>query len=117
MAKKKQHFSSFGDFVYSTTPDYTPDEHEGGDQARLDPEQQLLTLHRETKGRGGKAVVIVRGFEGDEADLKSLGKQLKGHCGTGGSVKDGEIIIQGDQRDKVEAWLKKEGFKTKRVGG
>jgi translation initiation factor 1 len=105
-----------GGFVYSTNPDFQMDDAFEKEET-LEPGQQQLKLHRETKGRGGKAVIIVRGFVGDEDDLKDLGKALKAHCGTGGSAKDGEIIIQGDQRDKVEAYLKQKGYGTKRVGG
>jgi translation initiation factor 1 len=64
----------------------------------------------ETKHRAGKAATIVTGFVGLDADLQALGKQLKTHCGTGGSAKDGEIIIQGDQREKVRTWLLKQGY-------
>ena len=117
MAKQKKNtFQSFGDFVYSTNPNFSSNDSEEPVES-LSPSDQLLHLHRETKGRGGKAVVIVRGFEGPEENLKELGKALKSHCGTGGSSKDGEIIIQGDQREKVEAYLKDKGYKTKRVGG
>lgn len=105
-----------GGMVYSTNPNFSvDDEHE--EQETLSPNEQLLKLHRETKGRGGKAVVIVRGFVGTDDDLSDLGKKLKGHCGTGGSVKDGEIIIQGDQREKVSSFLTSKGYKTKNVGG
>jgi translation initiation factor 1 len=113
---KKQHFNSFEGFVYSTNPDYQPAYEEEAENTP-DPGEQLLHLHRETKGRGGKAVVIVRGFVGSEEDLQALGKAIKSFCGTGGSVKDGEIIIQGDQRQKVEEYLQKDGYRTKRVGG
>jgi len=102
--------------VYSTNPNFKP-EHREENRQTLAPGDQLLMLHRETKGRGGKAVVIVRGFEGPGNDLDALGKKLKAHCGTGGSVKDGEIIIQGDQREKVSAFLKAAGYKVKLVGG
>ncbi|MDP4662972.1 MAG: translation initiation factor [Salibacteraceae bacterium] len=105
-----------GGVVYSTNPNFNP-EHEEESQETLVPNEQQLKLHRETKGRGGKAVVIVRGFIGNEDDLIELGKKLKGHCGTGGSVKDGEIIIQGDQREKVSQFLISKGFKVKNIGG
>lgn len=81
------------------------------------PGEQTLELHRETKGRGGKAVILVKGFRGNNADLVDLGKSLKAHCGCGGSVKEGIILIQGDQRKKVEEYLKSKGYKTKNVGG
>lgn len=118
MAKKNKPrtFKSLGDFVYSTNPDYQPEEEQENVES-LGPSEQLLHLHRETKGRAGKAVAIVRGFEGTEDELKDLAKELKAHCGTGGSVKDGEIIIQGDQREKVDSYLRSKGYKTKRVGG
>lgn len=110
MAKKNK-----GGYVYSTNPSFEYDDAQ--EQATLPPSEQLLALHRETKGRGGKAVCLIRGFVGSDSDLNDLGKKLKGHCGTGGSVKDGEIIIQGDQREKVESYLKGQGYRTKRVGG
>ncbi|MBT3648063.1 MAG: translation initiation factor [Flavobacteriales bacterium] len=110
MSKKSK-----GGYVYSTNPHFEHDDSE--EDESLLPSEQLLTLHRETKGRAGKAVAIVRGFVGTDSDLSDLGKKLKSHCGTGGSAKDGEIIIQGDQREKVEAYLNSQGYKTKRVGG
>lgn len=105
-----------GGLVYSTNPGFRREEENEGRETPA-PGDQLLMLHRETKGRGGKAVVIVRGFEGSNDELETLGKKLKAHCGTGGSVKDGEIIIQGDQREKVSAFLKAAGYKVKHVGG
>jgi translation initiation factor 1 len=68
----------------------------------------------DTKQRAGKAVTLVEGFSGPDAELEALGRQLKTHCGTGGSVKDGLIIIQGDQRDKITAWLVAKGFTSTR---
>lgn len=102
--------------VYSTNPDFSYD-NENEEQETPANEEQLLALHRETKGRGGKAVVIIRGFTGAGSDLVDLGKKIKAHCGTGGSVKDGEIIIQGDQREKVSTYLKDQGYRVKHVGG
>jgi len=102
--------------VYSTNPDFSV-ENESSENASIPISDQLLHLHRETKGRAGKAVAIVKGFVGPKDELESLGKKLKGHCGTGGSIKDGEIIIQGDQRSKVKEYLDKMGYRTKNVGG
>jgi translation initiation factor 1 len=75
--------------------------------------RQPLRLRLETKHRAGKAVTVVTGFVGRDEDLQALGKQLKTYCGTGGSAKDGEIIIQGDQREKVRGWLLKQGYAAK----
>lgn len=96
-------------FVFSTDPNFsfeTPDEV----VATLVPAQQKLRIRLETKHRAGKAVTLVTGFVGLEADLELLGKQLKNYCGTGGSAKDAEIIIQGDQRIKILPWLIKNGY-------
>jgi len=105
-----------GGMVYSTNPNFNIDD-EQEKQETLIPSEQLLKLHRETKGRGGKAVVIVRDFVGTDDDIANLGKKLKAHCGTGGSAKDGEIIIQGDQREKVAQYLASAGYRIKNVGG
>ncbi|MBY0481749.1 MAG: translation initiation factor [Chitinophagaceae bacterium] len=97
-------------FVYSTDPDFS---FEAADEVveTLPPAQQKLRVRLETKHRAGKAVTLVAGFIGTEADLESLGKQLKNFCGTGGSAKDAEIIVQGDQRAKILPWLIKNGYK------
>ena len=103
--------------VYSTNDDYDY-RHEGDYQEKTLPkEEQELTVHIEKKGRGGKAVVLVKGFIGNNDDLDDLAKMLKKKCGVGGSAKDGEIIIQGDDRAQVMKVLEKEGYSTKRVGG
>jgi translation initiation factor 1 len=116
MAKKSNKIKLQSDgFIYSTNPDFSY-ETESSSEA-LSPEQQLLEVHFERKGRGGKTAVVVKNFVGPEDDLKELGRLLKVKCGVGGSVKDGEIIIQGEVRDKVLATLKDLGYKTKRIGG
>ena len=98
-------------FVYSTDPDFKFEE-EGTSEQTILPAQQKLKVRLDTKHRAGKAVTLVEGFIGKEEDLADLGKKLKSYCGTGGSAKDGEIIIQGDQREKVMQWLGKNGYKN-----
>lgn len=116
MSKKKySSFSDLGGFVYSTN-EQASFSVENTEETLL-PSEQQLEAHFSTKGRGGKVVTVVKGFVGTETDLKNLGKFLKNKCGVGGSVKEGEIIIQGNIRDKVIRILEKEGYKVKRVGG
>ena len=79
--------------------------------------KQQLEAHLEKKGRAGKTAVLIKGFEGSDDALKNLAKKLKAHCGVGGTIKDGEILIQGNVRDKVMNFLKEEGHHVKRVGG
>jgi len=110
---KKKNPDSHG-FVYSTDPNFQF-EKERYQSETLTPAQQQLRVHLETKHRGGKAVTIITGFVGKPKDLELLGKQLKNFCGTGGSAKDSEIIIQGDQREKVLQWLTKNGYKPKKI--
>jgi len=98
-------------FVYSTNPDFKF-ESEPDASETLPPDQQKLKVKLDTKNRAGKAVTLIEGFIGKEEDLQQLGKKVKTFCGTGGSAKDGEIIIQGDQRDKVVQWLGKNGYKN-----
>jgi translation initiation factor 1 len=97
-------------FVYSTDPDFSY-QHKEGSTDTLSPSQQRLKIRLETKHRAGKAVTLIEGFIGKDEDLEELGKKLKNFCGTGGSAKDSEIIIQGDQREKVMQWLIKNGYK------
>jgi translation initiation factor 1 len=102
-------------FVYSTDPNFSFKEEQNNTET-LPPAQQKLKVRLETKHRAGKAVTLIEGFNGKEEDLEDLGKKLKSFCGTGGSAKDGEIIVQGDQREKVMQWLLKNGYKqTKKV--
>lgn len=103
-------------FVYSTDPDFSFEQKQEIEPTLL-PAQQKLRIKLDTKNRAGKAVTLVDGFIGTAADLEDLGKKLKSFCGTGGTAKDGEIIIQGDQRDKVLQWLLKNGYsQTKKSG-
>ena len=102
-------------FVYSTDPDFKFEEELNSTETLL-PTQQKLKVRLDTKHRAGKAVTLVEGFIGKEKDLEDLGKKLKSFCGTGGSAKEREIIIQGDQREKVMQWFGKNGYKNvKRV--
>ena len=110
MAKKNKG-DQYG-FVFSTDPDFKFEAEENASAETLPPAQQKLKIKLETKHRGGKAVTLVYGFVGTADDMETLGKNLKNFCGTGGSVKDSEIIIQGDQRDKVLQWLLKNNYKN-----
>lgn len=113
MSKKKNRVN----VVYSTNPDFSYEEDHDDEQETLAPEQQQLKVWIDKKQRAGKEASIVRGFVGTDDDLKDLAKKIKQACGTGGSVKDGEIIIQGDKRDAIIAMLAKEGYKAKKAGG
>lgn len=97
-------------FVFSTDPNFRFEEEEREQQATLPPAQQPLKVRLDTRNRGGKAVTLVQEFKGTDEDLEVLGKKIKNFCGTGGAVKDGEVIIQGDQRDKVMQFLQKNGY-------
>lgn len=113
MAKKFT--SNTNGFVFSTDPNFKLEDEEPA-QETLPAAQQKLRIRLETKHRGGKAVTLVTSFVGTDDDLQDLGKKLKNFCGTGGSAKDAEIIIQGDQRDKVLQWLLKNDYKqTKKI--
>jgi len=97
-------------FVYSTNPDFEFEKEQHSLES-IPPSEQKLRVRLETKHRAGKAVTLITGFSGNDKEFQDLGKKLKTYCGTGGSAKDGEMIIQGDQRDKVLQWLLKNGYK------
>jgi len=99
--------------VYSTDAEYDYDYDQEEYQETLKPEKQKLRIQRDSKKRKGKTVSLITGFVGTEDDLKALGKVLKTKCGVGGSAKDGEIVIQGDMREKLGALLTKMGYKVK----
>ena len=112
---KKKKTPKNSNVVYSTNPGYH-DNWDDEDEESLAPNQQNLRIWLERK-KGNKVATVIKDFVGSDNDLKALGKELKSKCGTGGSVKDGEIIIQGDFRDKVLDLLTKSGYKAKKSGG
>jgi translation initiation factor 1 len=113
MSKKKANSNGI---VYSTDPGFRHDEELPAEETPA-PRQQKLRVRLDTKQRAGKAVTLVEHFIGRTEDIEDLGKRLKTYCGTGGSVKDGLIIIQGDQRDKILQWLLKNEYSgTKKAG-
>ena len=103
--------------VFSTNPDFQYENNQEESADTLAPQQQNLRVFLDKKNRKGKSVTLISGFVGKVEDLKELGKLLKSKCGAGGSVKDGEILIQGDFCDRIIEILKSEGFKVKRSGG
>lgn len=103
--------------VYSTNPEFSYNKEQEEENNTLPPQQQNLKVMLDKKQRKGKAVTLVCGFVGSDADLKELGKNLKSKCGVGGTVKDGEILIQGDFCNRVIELLKNDGYKVKRAGG
>jgi translation initiation factor 1 len=116
MAKKKlSSLEDLGGFVFSTNDDFELENNTASET--LSANEQRLEAHFSNKGRGGKVVTVIKGFQGLEEDLKSLAKLLKVKCGVGGSIKDNEIIIQGNYREKIIQILQKEGYNVKRVGG
>jgi translation initiation factor 1 len=102
--------------VYSTSSDFNFTFDNDSEAETLPNNQQNLKIMLDKKSRAGKQVTLVSGFIGKNEDLESLAKKLKNNCGTGGSAKQGEIIIQGDNRDKIMAFLIKEGYKAKKAG-
>ena len=116
MKSKKINLSDLGGIMYSTDSSFEFKE-ELDDTETPKNQQQDLRVMLDKKNRGGKAVTLITGFYGKADDLQILGKMLKTKCGVGGSVKDGEILIQGDVRDKVMLILQKEGYRAKKAGG
>jgi len=112
MAKKNK---SFNNIVYSTDPQFSFDQMNEPEQLNLPPAEQLIKVRLETKHRAGKAVTLIENFTGSKKEKEELGKKLKTFCGTGGSVKDCEILIQGDNRSKALQWLHKNGFTRARI--
>ncbi|MCT4591328.1 MAG: translation initiation factor [Carboxylicivirga sp.] len=116
MAKKKK-WKNLDGIVFSTNQDFDYQYNEEQEDETLAANEQDLRVMLDKKQRGGKKVTLVTGFVGSEDDLKDLGKTLKSKCGVGGSAKNGEILIQGDFRDKVLELLKNAGYKAKKSGG
>jgi translation initiation factor 1 len=112
-AKKKK----LVNVVYSTNPNFSYSFDEEKEADTLPTSKQHLKILLDKKQRAGKSVTLIQGFVGTHDDLNSLAKTLKNKCGVGGTAKDGEILIQGDFREKIIDILNKEGYNTKRVGG
>lgn len=105
-----------GGLVYSTNPDFRPDSEQNENEQAIKPGNENLKVYLDRLG-GGKLLSRVNGFTGKTGDIETLGKLLKQKCGVGGTVKDREILIQGDHRDKIIVLLLKEGYKAKKAGG
>lgn len=103
-----------GGMIYSTDSSFEFT-NENEEAETLPPQQQKLMIRLETKQRGGKKATLIRGFIGKADDMEALSKKIKNHCGTGGSITDGEILIQGDQVQKVKAYLQSLGYKTNNI--
>lgn len=114
MMSKKNDWKKREGVVYSTSSDFAFQYQEENQQDTLPANQQNLIVALDKSGRAGKQVTIVKGFTGKTGDIEDLGKKLKAKCGVGGSVKDREILIQGDQREKILKILQAEGYKARR---
>ncbi|MEQ8364138.1 MAG: translation initiation factor [Cyclobacteriaceae bacterium] len=114
--KKSNNWKNREGVVYSTNQDFGYSTSESHESETIAPAQQNLKVMLDKSGRAGKQVTLVKGFVGTSGDLDSLTKMLKTKCGVGGTTKEGEVIIQGDVREKVLALLIKEGYKAKKSG-
>jgi translation initiation factor 1 len=117
MAKKTNDLSSLGGLVFSTNRNVSLDSNEFGEMQTLQPGEQKLKVWLEKNHRGGKVACVIKDFVGSSDDLHELATKLKQKCGTGGSAKDGEIVIQGDHRDKIISFLTQWGYQAKKAGG
>lgn len=115
--QKKNQFNDFSGIMFSTDPDFSYESSEQEEQETLANTQQDLRVMLDRKNRGGKTVTLVTGFVGTVEDLEKLTKTLKSKCGVGGTAKDGEVVLQGDFKEKVFLFLQKEGYKVKKSGG
>lgn len=110
-AKKRK--ESLGGLVFSTDPDFNADYEMEDSEVTPEPGRQKLVIMLDRKQRAGKEVTLISGFKGKDQDLTALGKSLRNACGAGGSEKDGEILIQGDHRKKIQTWLEQKGYSVK----
>lgn len=117
MAKRNNDWKKRDGVVYSTSDEFEFQTGSDETEDTLPANQQNLKVMLDKKARAGKKVTLIEGFVGSDEDLKELGKMLKNKCGVGGSAKDGEILIQGDHRDKVIQVLQASGYKAKKSGG
>lgn len=116
-AQKPKSRKSAQGVVYSTNPDYKYAHNEEVEPKTLPPQQQDLRVMLDRKMKGGKKATLVTGFIGTSSDLSDLAKQLKNLCAAGGSATDGEVLVQGDSRQKIMEFLQKKGYKVKLSGG
>lgn len=114
MSKKNKRENSV---VYSTNPNFEYEDTSEQEQETLEPKEQKLYVLLDRKLRAGKELTIIQGFVGTSDDLKELAKELKSKCGVGGSVKEGDILVQGNFRDKLMELLKNKGYQVVRKGG
>ncbi|MCA6075357.1 translation initiation factor [Fulvivirga sedimenti] len=113
MARKRNNdWKKRDGIVFSTSENFDYEYSSDKEESKPAPANQKLRLMLDTKSRAGKKVTLIQGFRGSEEDLKQLGKSLKSFCGVGGSIKDGEILLQGDFRDKARQYLMNEGYKV-----